>query len=114
MNNASKIRDIGMRDGRFIRALRLDKAGDVHPGERHYFDHDSVVTLGTVQVDAHDPDGSTRTSLHTAGTPSDTITILARRWHEITAVGGPAEWECRFEAEQSSYGVPQSRPEVSA
>jgi len=79
----------------FRRKVTLD-AGGVHASERHYLDHESLVTRGTVQFQWTNPDGTTGESLHTADTKTDGIFVPAGQWHTFIAVDGPATWHCLF------------------
>ena len=79
------VKDIGLCTSTYVRELEFREAGDCHDWERHYFDHVSLVTAGSVRVEWQQPDGSMRTTEHSKDVFA-AIHVPANERHRIVAL----------------------------
>lgn len=84
----SRVEEMGYFGNIWVRQHQFDKAGDVHEGHEHQFDHVSFLTHGSADVQV----GDTVTSF----TAPAWITIRAKDRHCITATSDRTVWWCVF------------------
>ena len=106
------IREIGYFGNIFVRQIDLSEPGDIHPGERHYFDHVSLVTQGQIRCEWRDPDGTTGTEFYAANTPRSAINMPATRWHTLIAITPATTW-CLFAVRDAEGLVVLDRSEAN-
>lgn len=88
MSNLSKLHAMGLVGNVWIREHLFEKAGDVHLGHRHKFDHVTIVTRGSVEVTV---DGNRK--IFSAPT---FIAIKADQWHRFRAIEDNTSFYCVF------------------
>lgn len=76
-----------------IRAMRLGK-GETHDGHDHVTDHISNIIKGPVRIDWYKIYTGERGSV-IIEEPCKVL-IKAETWHQFTALGDEAVWECWF------------------
>ena len=86
--NPSKMHAMGLVGNVWIREHLFEKAGDVHPGHRHHFDHVTILTRGAVQVTVA---GKSKTF-----TAPTFIAIKADQWHSFKALEDDTSFYCVF------------------
>lgn len=106
------VTDLGFFGNIYARQLVFTRAGDHHPGERHYFDHISLVVRGSVRVDWRDEAGVTGSAVYSAGTDHGRIPIPADRWHTVTALEPQSEAWCLFAVRDTTGEVVMDRQGV--
>lgn len=77
----------------FIRPMRFDKAGELHQGHTHNFDHTTIFFRGRFRVEAETPDG--RLIVKEVEAPHHLL-IKAEVKHKIVALTDHAEAWCVY------------------